>query len=191
MKAVEPSEIIDPAVNGTLSVLKAAHTHGGSVRRVVVLSSTAAVFRVPPDGQPVVLDESAWNEQAIATIKEKGRDADAVTKYRASKTLAERAAWDWWNEKKAAGVVGWDLVVLNPPFVYGPVIHDVDKPENLNESVRDWYHYIVKGQLDDNARANNGCVIPRIATIAGRSDTNMSLPVRCGSMCAILRVRMS
>ena len=185
MKAVEPSEIIDPAVNGTLSVLKAAHTHGGSVRRVVVLSSTAAVFRVPPDGQPVVLDESAWNEQAIATIKEKGRDADAVTKYRASKTLAERAAWDWWNEKKAAGVVGWDLVVLNPPFVYGPVIHDVDKPENLNESVRDWYHYIVKGQLDDNARANNGYVIPafcgafRTLTCLFQCDVG-----RCARYCA-------
>ena len=108
MKAVEPDEIIGPAVAGTLAVLNAAHVHGGAVQRVVVLSSTAAVLRVPPPGQSLVLDESSWNEQAITDVKAKGRDADAATKYRASKTLAERAAWEWWEEKKKAGAVGWD-----------------------------------------------------------------------------------
>ncbi|KAI0746594.1 NAD-P-binding protein [Daedaleopsis nitida] len=165
MKAVEPEELIGPAVRGTLAALTAAHTHGGAVRRVVVLSSTAALFRVPDNG-PVVLDESAWNEQAIAAVKDKGRAADAVTKYRASKTLAERAAWDWYEERKGAGGVGWDLVVLNPPFVYGPVLHEVDKPEHLNESVRDWWYNIVEGKLDDATRANGGAMFVDVRDIA-------------------------
>ncbi|KAI0765139.1 NAD(P)-binding protein [Fomes fomentarius] len=167
MKTIEPDEIIGPAVAGTLSVLNAAHAHGPAVKRVVVLSSTAAVVRPLKEGDPPVLDESSWNDASIATVKEKGRDADAPTKYRASKTLAERAAWEWWEEKKKAGSVSWDLAVLNPPFVYGPVIHDVDKPENLNESVRDWYYNIVEGgRLDSNALANTGALWVDVRDIA-------------------------
>lgn len=170
MKTIEPDEIIGPAVAGTLAVLNAAHAHGGTVKRVVVLSSTAAVLRPLKEGESPLLDESSWNDASIATVKEKGRDADAPTKYRASKTLAERAAWEWWEEKKKAGSVSWDLVVLNPPFVYGPVIHDVDKPENLNESVRDWYYNIVEGgRLDNNALANTGYVtLPFALSVAHR-----------------------
>ena len=155
MNTIEPEEIVGPAVAGTLSVLKAAEAHGTRVQRVVVLSSTAALFRISPE--PVVLDESAWNEQAIAEIKEKGRDATAISKYRASKTLAERAAWEWWEQRKAA--LGFDLAVLNPPYVFGPNIHDVDKPENLGESMRDWYKNVVTGGLSDDALAKNGYVI--------------------------------
>ena len=69
-------------------------------------------------------------------------------------TLAERAAWDFWNGHKSE--VGWDLVVLNPPFVFGPFLHDVDKPENLNESAREFYDTVVKGTKDNNTLANVG-----------------------------------
>ena len=152
MQAIEPDDIIGPAVAGTLSVLKAAAAHGPGVKRVTVLSSTAALFRAATT--PVVLDESAWNEESIAEVKAQGRDAPALAKYRASKTLAERAAWAWWEEHKVA--LGWDLVVLNPPFVFGPTLHEVAAPEQLNESVRDWYFNVVTGKLDNNALANMG-----------------------------------
>ncbi|KAI0696062.1 NAD(P)-binding protein [Cerioporus squamosus] len=164
MNAVEPDEIIGPAVAGTLSVLKAAHVHGAVVKRVIVLSSTAALFRATTE--PVVLDESAWNEQALAEVKQKGRDAPAVTKYRASKTLAERAAWEWYEERKRAGVLGWDLVVLNPPFVYGLILHECDKPENLNQSMRDWYHLIVEGKIDNETLVNGGAMYVDVRDIA-------------------------
>ncbi|RPD65288.1 NAD(P)-binding protein [Lentinus tigrinus ALCF2SS1-7] len=164
MNAVDPDEIIGPAVAGTLSVLKAAHVHGAAVQRVVVLSSTAALFRTTTE--PVVLDESAWNEQAIAEVKEKGRDAPAVAKYRASKTLAERAAWDWYEEKKKTGAVGWDLVTLNPPFVYGPILHECARPEELNQSMRDWYHMIVEGKIDNETLVNGGAMYVDVRDIA-------------------------
>ena len=158
MNAIEPDEIVGPAVAGTLSILKAAEAHGARVRRVVVLSSTAALFRISP--KPAVLDESAWNEQAIAEIKEKGRDATAIGKYRASKTLAERAAWEWFEQRK--GGLGFDLTVLNPPYVFGPNIHEVDKWENLGESMRDWYRNVVRGGLSNDALVNNGYAILRL-----------------------------
>jgi hypothetical protein len=38
-----------------------------------------------------------------------------MQKYRASETLAERAAWDLWHTNKEK--VQWDLVTINPPLV--------------------------------------------------------------------------
>ena len=144
MKSVDPAEMITPAVEGTLSVLKAAAAHGPSVRRIIVLSSTAAVMNTAPLG--ATLDEASWNDAMIAEVREKGRDASAPVKYCASKTLAERAAWEWWGERKET--VGWDLVALNPPWVYGPFLHDVPRPEELNESAGMWYNAVVKGADD-------------------------------------------
>ena len=152
MKAIEPEELIKPAVEGTLSVLKAAAAHGPGVKRIVVLSSTAAVVSVVPEG--TTLDESSWNEGSIAEVKAKGRDAAASDKYRASKTLAERAAWEWWGERKAS--LPWDLIALNPPFVFGPFLHEVQRPEDLNTSAAMWYNTIVKGQLSNGALATQG-----------------------------------
>lgn len=149
MKAVEPEEMITPAVEGTLSVLKAAAVYGPSVKRIIVLSSTAAVFNAAPFG--ATLDESSWNEAMVAEVKEKGRDAAQVSKYCASKTLAERAAWEWWNERK--GALGWDLVALNPPWVYGPFLHDIPSADQLNESAGMWWGAVVKGERDNDAVA--------------------------------------
>jgi nucleoside-diphosphate-sugar epimerase len=59
-----------------------------SVKRVVYTSSTAAIHRVATE--PKIFSEKDWNEQSIDEIKELGRNASGVTKYRASKTLAEK-----------------------------------------------------------------------------------------------------
>ena len=144
LKAIEPEEMIKPAVEGTLSVIKAAAAAGPNVKRIIVLSSTAAVVGAPPAG--ATLDETSWNDVSPKAVEEKGRDAAQGDKYRASKTLAERAAWEWWGERK--GQLGWDLVALNPPWVYGPFLHDVPRPEELNESAGMWYNAVVKGADD-------------------------------------------
>ena len=118
----------------------------------MITSSTAAAVR--QTNLPGHFTEADWNDEEVAQCREKGRDATALAKYRASKTLAERAAWAFYEEHKQE--LGWDLVALNPPFVFGPAIHEVDKPENLNESARDWYFYVVKGGLDNEALATVG-----------------------------------
>ena len=153
-KAVEPEELIVPAVHGTTGILASALKNAPSVKRIVITSSCAAVLTPAPD--PRTFSEENWNEASIVEVKEKGKDATAIAKYRASKTLAERAAWDFWNGHKKE--VGWDLVVLNPPFVFGPVIHEVDKPENLNESVKLWWNAVVAGKLSNEELATVGYV---------------------------------
>ncbi|KAJ7657233.1 D-lactaldehyde dehydrogenase [Mycena polygramma] len=127
----EPEEVIGPAVQGTLSILTSALKYGTSVKRVVYTSSTAAVLQVEPE--PKTFSELDWNEQAPREAKELGRAASGITKYRASKVLAERAAWDFVEKHK--GEIGWDLVALNPPYVHGPMIHEVSTPDALGLSM--------------------------------------------------------
>ncbi|OJT14835.1 hypothetical protein TRAPUB_8629 [Trametes pubescens] len=151
-KAVEPDELIVPAVHGTTGILQSALKFGTAVKRVVVTSSCAAVLTLSTE--PRVFSETDWNEGSVQEVREQGAQATAPAKYRASKTLAERAAWAFVEEHK--GKIPWDLVVLNPPFVFGPVIHGVDSAEGLNESAREWYLKVVKGEVDNDTLANVG-----------------------------------
>jgi nucleoside-diphosphate-sugar epimerase len=57
------------------------------------------------------------------------------------------AAWNFWNQYK--NEVSWDLTVLNPPYVYGPHIHDVNGPEGLGTSAKMWYDVVVEGAITD------------------------------------------
>ena len=118
-------EIIDPAVRGTLSLLRSASLPSAStIKRVVLTGSTNAIRTVTTSG---VFDESSWSD-APALVEEATRNGtlSAVSPdvvYSASKALAEKAAWEFWeNEKGKEGGVGWDLAVLTPPFIYGVCI---------------------------------------------------------------------
>ncbi|OSD07838.1 NAD-P-binding protein [Trametes coccinea BRFM310] len=175
-KAIEPDELIVPAVHGTTSVLKSAQKYGTSVKRVVITSSCAAVLT--PSTEPRVFSESDWNEASIQEVKEKGRDAAGPAKYRASKTLAERAAWEFYEQNK--GSLSWDLVVLNPPFVFGPAIHDVDIPDNLNESARDWFFNVVRGKLDNDALVNIGSSYVDVRDLALAHSLALQKPEAAG-----------
>ncbi|MDX1469822.1 MAG: aldehyde reductase [Acidimicrobiia bacterium] len=95
-------DLLDPAVNGTLNVLNAA-SRAGSVKRVVLTSSFAAMMRPAELG---VFTEEDWND----------RDSLDRSPYNYSKTMAERAAWEYVD----GGGAGFDLVVINPPGVIGP-----------------------------------------------------------------------
>ncbi|KIY74213.1 D-lactaldehyde dehydrogenase [Cylindrobasidium torrendii FP15055 ss-10] len=137
-RAKEPHEFFEPAIKGTVGMLNSALKYGQGVKRIVVTSSCAAVFQVKEENQ--VLSEKDFNYQSQREVDEGERDPQVM--YRASKSLAEKAAWDFWKEHKAE--VSWDLVVLNPPLVLGPPIHEVDKPENLNTSMFAFYTALVK-----------------------------------------------
>ncbi len=101
-------ELIVPAREGTLRVLRAARDAG--VERVVLTSSFAAVGYGHP-AQQVPFDETSWTNP----------DSDEVAPYAKSKTLAERAAWDFiaHNEKEGGGL---ELAAVNPVMVFGPVL---------------------------------------------------------------------
>lgn len=100
----DEKELIVPARDGALRVLRAARE--GGVKRVVLTSSFAAIGygHAPTD---VPYDETSWTDL----------DAPGVTAYAKSKTLAERAAWDFVDQHG-----GLELTVVNPVGILGPAL---------------------------------------------------------------------
>jgi len=97
-------ELIVPARDGALRVLRASRDH--RVRRVVLTSSFAAIGYGHSE-RSTPFTESDWTDPA--------QDVSAYVK---SKTIAERAAWDF-IAKEGQGL---ELAVINPVFVMGPVL---------------------------------------------------------------------
>ena len=99
--------LIKPAVDGTLRVLNACSK--AHVKKVVLTSSVAAVAY--GHGVEKTYDESDWSNT--------GEDS-GITPYAKSKTLAEKAAWNFVEEldpdKK------FDFTVINPVGVFGPML---------------------------------------------------------------------
>ncbi|KAI5419795.1 phenylacetaldehyde reductase [Lathyrus oleraceus] len=111
------AELIDPAVKGTLNVLKSC-AKSPSVKRVVLTSSTSAVaFNTRPKNPGVIVDETWFSDPDFCR--------ESQLWYTLSKTLAEAAAWKFVNENNI------DMVVINPATVEGPLL----QPE-VNESVK-------------------------------------------------------
>ncbi len=104
-------ELIKPARDGALRALRAAAKAG--VKRVVLTSSVAAVAygRTPEEEkaqQDRVFNEDDWSNPD-----------GPISAYAKSKTLAERAAWDFINSDEAGGM---ELAVINPGGVLGPLL---------------------------------------------------------------------
>jgi nucleoside-diphosphate-sugar epimerase len=98
-------ELIVPARQGALRVLRAARDSG--VKRVVLTSSFAAIgYGHAPRTTPFT--EADWTNP----------EAKDVAAYPKSKTLAERAAWDFISSEGGA----LELAVVNPVGVLGPVL---------------------------------------------------------------------
>ncbi|EIN05349.1 NAD(P)-binding protein [Punctularia strigosozonata HHB-11173 SS5] len=148
-KSDDPDDFLLPAIKGTTSVIESVLKHGKDVKRIVVTSSVAAVTDFSTGAGQVTYTEKDFNEESPKEVQEKGRGATPMHIYCASKVLAEKAAWDLYNKHKVT--VGWDLVVLNPPYVLGPVIHEVSSPSALNTSMLEWYNAVVKGTKDADA----------------------------------------
>jgi dihydroflavonol-4-reductase len=101
----DENELIVPAREGTLRVLRAARDAG--VKRVVITSSFAAIgYGHAPQREP-------FNEESWTNV-----DGADVQPYPKSKTLAERAAWDF----IAGEGGGLELSVINPTAIFGPVL---------------------------------------------------------------------
>ncbi|KAK1555141.1 hypothetical protein Q3G72_022437 [Acer saccharum] len=108
-------EVIEPAVKGTFNVMKACHE--AKVKRVVVVSSIAAVVMNPnwPEGQ--VMDETCWS------VKEYCR----TTKnwYCLSKTEAESEALEYGKRN------GLDVVTVCPSLILGPLLQSTVNASSL------------------------------------------------------------
>ena len=109
------SDFIIPALHGTTSILNSALKYGSNVKRFVLTSSIVAIRE--PTTVPRVFTESDWNSVDVEAVKTKGSAAGPVAGYFASKSLAEKAAWDFVASHKSE--ISWDLVSLNPPYIFG------------------------------------------------------------------------
>ena len=130
-------ELILPAIYGVKSLMKACL--GTSVRRVVLTSSFASVLNAERSaeaqktGPYFEYTSDDWNPLTYAEAIDP--KTSAVIAYRGSKTFAERAAWDFIQDRTSHGEPpSFELITLCPPMAFGPVSHPVTRASELNES---------------------------------------------------------
>ncbi|GAB1519085.1 hypothetical protein RhiTH_002151 [Rhizoctonia solani] len=142
-QADDPQTLIEPAVKGTLGILASVHKYAPNVQRIVITSSVAAIMDgSKPSG--TVFTEDNWNIFSLDEVETKGKAAAGGDNYRASKTLAEKAAWVFLEERKPK----FDIATINPPMVFGPILHQVSNPESLNTSVAMLYKILHTKEAD-------------------------------------------
>lgn len=102
----DESELIIPARDGALRLLRAAKAAG--VERVVLTSSMAAVAYGAQPQRTAPFTEVDWTDV----------NGPGCSAYIKSKTIAERAAWDWRAQEGGA----LELATVNPSAVMGPIL---------------------------------------------------------------------
>jgi nucleoside-diphosphate-sugar epimerase len=102
-KPKDPNEVILPAKEGTLNALTAAKEQG--IKRVVLTSSAAAMMFGHKD-KDREFTEQDWTNLAVPNLPA----------YFQSKTIAERAAWDFVKDSEI------NLSTINPGIVFGPAL---------------------------------------------------------------------
>ncbi|HWU74138.1 MAG TPA: aldehyde reductase [Sphingomonas sp.] len=147
----DESELIRPAVDGTLRVLRAARD--ADVKRVVLTSSYAAIGYGHGKGEKVFTEED-WTDV----------DGPGVQAYQKSKTLAECAAWDFIAREGGA----MELSVVNPVGIFGPALN-----EDLSSSI-ELLRQMLLGKVPGAPRLYFGAVDVR--DVAGMQVKAMTAP---------------
>ncbi|CDM27682.1 hypothetical protein DTO006G1_7788 [Penicillium roqueforti] len=129
-------DFLDPAIKGTTGILKAIKEYAPTVKRVVITSSFAAI--VNGKQHPKVYSEKEWNP----VTWEEALDHSQV--YRASKTFAEKAAWAFVEKEKP----NFDIATINPPLVFGPIVHYLNSLEAINTS-NQRIRNLIQGQMKE------------------------------------------
>lgn len=146
-------ELVEPAVNGTRNVVSSA-LKSKTLKRMTIMSSFASVVDLSKNPRGGYTYTAAdWDP---VTPEEAAKDG--YMGYHASKTFAERAAWEMWKEAKGAGQIEWDLVTFCPPMVYGPPIQELHAEkgvEGLNTSIK---------RLITSIQGQDPNFTPRVAT---------------------------
>jgi nucleoside-diphosphate-sugar epimerase len=137
-------ELLDPAVIGTTGILKSIKKNAPSVKHVVITSSFASIVNPSKGNWPGhTYTEADWNP---ITHEEALENPPAG--YRASKTFAEKASWDFVEKEKP----NFTLSTINPPLVLGPIVHYLNSLDSLNTSnqrTRDIYQGKAKDQIPE------------------------------------------
>ena len=106
-------QMLEPAIQGTLNILRDTTAAGASVRRVIDTSSIAAARNTA--NPTAAITEESWNPM---TFEQAAKSDKVFAVYMASKALAERAAWGYHQSTKPQ----YDLVTFCPAFFFGPPV---------------------------------------------------------------------
>ncbi|GAB7350522.1 hypothetical protein MBLNU459_g1112t1 [Dothideomycetes sp. NU459] len=127
-------ELLDPALIGTTGILKSIKKSAPSVKRVVITSSFASIVDGAKGARPGhTYSEADWNP-----ITHEDALKNPANGYRASKTFAEKAAWEFLEKEKP----NFTVSTMCPPLVLGPIVHYLNSLDSLNTSnqrIRDIY----------------------------------------------------
>jgi nucleoside-diphosphate-sugar epimerase len=94
--------------------LKSIKKNAPSVKRVVITSSFAAIVNPTKGNWP----GHEYSEKDFNPMTQQDALETPATGYRASKTFAERAAWDFVEKEKP----NFTITTINPPLVFGPIV---------------------------------------------------------------------
>lgn len=146
-------EIIEPATRMTNNVLEAALKAENSakaagrtpqLKRIVVTSSFAAILN-PLKGieqRSHTYTDKDWQPITMAFL---GNFYSPLA-YLISKTLAEKSVWSFLDQHKPQ----FDAATVNPPNIYGPIIHEVKSEDAINtSSAEPWKLYKAGGPKGD------------------------------------------
>jgi nucleoside-diphosphate-sugar epimerase len=101
-------------VIGTTGILRSIKKSAPSVKHVVITSSFAAIVQADKGFWPGhEYSEEDWNP-----ITKDQATENPMMGYRASKTFAEKAAWEFLEKEKP----NFTLSTINPPMVFGPIV---------------------------------------------------------------------
>jgi dihydroflavonol-4-reductase len=157
------NDLIRPAKEGTLRVLRAAAEN--NVKRVVLTSSNAAISAGHPPSK-THFDESDWSLP----------DSPTIDPYSKSKTLAERAAWEFMQSLPKGHPL--ELAVINPTLVLGPL------PDTYQRTSGELIQQLMSGKLPGLARIQFSSVDVR--DVAAAHLAAMTTPEAAGQrfLCA-------
>lgn len=159
------TELIEPALKGTLNVLGSC-SKASSVKRVVVTSSIAAVaFNGRPKTPETVVDETWFSDPDFCK--------EMQLWYVLSKTLAEEAAWKFAKEK------GIDIVTINPAMVIGSLLQPT-----LNTSAE----AIAKLLNGSETYPNSSLGWVNVKDVANAHIQAFEIPSASGRYCLVERV---
>jgi nucleoside-diphosphate-sugar epimerase len=151
----DEKEMLQPAINGVLYVLRAASRH--HVKRVALTSAYGAIFAGHPD-RNTPFTEDVWSDLS----------AKGVHPYQKSKTMSERAAWDFIDHDDS----GLELATVNPVAVMGPVLADDYSHSNIQ------IQEMLTGKTKAVPRVNSGYVDVR--DVASMHILAMTEPAAAG-----------
>eukprot|EP01134_Creolimax_fragrantissima_P006525 CFRG6525T1 len=113
-------QLVKPAVEGTIRVLEECAKKGSIVKRVVLTSSMMAVSYGNDHDNDYVYTPEDWS------------NPETVEPYTASKTLAERAAWDFVKNNSAHK---FDMTTINPGLVFGETLGSPGTSVNIIKNI--------------------------------------------------------